>query len=100
MPRFTEYVLREQVGDALVLHDLNGHERRVGFKILNFKLFGMPQLYVVSLTSGAWLTLDRTGEFQPLTILPQKDEVDALTVFLSFLRRSHTLFDQTEQAVI
>ena len=62
--------MHEQVGDTLMFHDLNGYERRVGFKILDFNLPGMLLLYFAPLTSAARLTLDDIGEFQFLAVVP------------------------------
>ncbi|GHF60615.1 hypothetical protein HNQ07_004315 [Deinococcus metalli] len=100
MTRFLEYTLREQAGDVLVFEDITGHERRVAFKILDVSRPGTPPLYGVHLTSGAWLALDHAGQFRPLNLTPQRNEIDALTLFLSFVRRAGVLYDQTDQVAV
>jgi hypothetical protein len=97
MARFAQYEFRGQLGDFLVFTDLEGTERRVGFKIIDVALNNSQPRYVVCLTAGAWVGLNDLGEFCPLSVPVAEDDIGALTAFLAGLRRMGTVFDQVDQ---
>lgn len=104
MTRFVPYRFREQAGDDLIVVDLAGRERRVPFQVLDLAPPNMAlgPMFAVCLQAGAWVRQDvgqpsALPKFAPLLMPTADNAVDALARFLHLLRRSGTLYDQTDQ---
>lgn len=96
MPRFVPYRLGEQAGEALLLYDAAGTERRAPLRFVDVALPGTAPRWAVTLLGGAWVTLDDEGAYCSLPAPTADNDLDALTLFLAELRRCGVLFDQLE----